>query len=449
MIHYSFLAIGICFVFLLIWFSVISWQEKEKLATIRSLAISCLTVGVIISIFLLRSLLPDLELIALIAIASIFFFLFFPIDYLFSKNKEEQLVQHRFDERDIMFSRMALQSGTERYNEYYSKNQEIEKKDLLFRANAGLLQKGSLLYKQGMMGASTTNFRVIDHLQPLAEGHTASIQKQDSAENFTRFVLAWAKKIGAKEIGITKLNPSHLYSHKGRGAKYGQPVTCNHSFAIVFTVEMDWEMVSAAPNAPIVMESSQQYLRAATIAVQLAEWIRTMGFEARAHIDANYEVICPLVARDAGLGEIGRMGLLITRNLGPRVRLAVVSTDLPLIPTKRRKDSSVEAFCEKCKKCAICCPSKSIPSDRKENIGGVRRWQIDSESCFTYWSKIGTDCGRCMHVCPYSHPDHPLHNFIRWGIRRNPLFRHVALIFDNFFYGTKPASKKIPRGMDV
>ncbi|MFQ6103859.1 MAG: hypothetical protein ACE5OP_06150 [Candidatus Glassbacteria bacterium] len=52
--------------------------------------------------------------------------------------------------------------------------------------------------------------------------------------------------------------------------------------------------------------------------------IRNLGYPARTHIDGNYRVVCPLVARDAGIGEIGRMGLLMTPRLGPRVRIAVV-----------------------------------------------------------------------------------------------------------------------------
>ena len=44
--------------------------------------------------------------------------------------------------------------------------------------------------------------------------------------------------------------------------------------------------------------------RAGQIAVQLAAFCRELGYPARAHIDANYQVIAPLVARDAGLGAI-------------------------------------------------------------------------------------------------------------------------------------------------
>jgi predicted nucleic acid-binding protein len=61
----------------------------------------------------------------------------------------------------------------------------------------------------------------------------------------------------------------------------------------------------SAPNAPMVMESGRQYVEAARVAVQLAAAVRTMGYPARAHIDGNYRVIAPLVARDAGQGKRG------------------------------------------------------------------------------------------------------------------------------------------------
>ena len=157
-------------------------------------------------------------------------------------------------------------------------------------------------------------------------------------------------------------------------------------------------MLDTAPHAPTAMESAQQYVNAGVIAVQLAEFMHGLGYPARAHIDGNYRVICPLVARDAGLGEIGRMGLLITPELGPRVRLAVVTTDLPLLADERKYDKSVLDFCSRCKKCADNCPAKAIPIEERSVIAGAERWQINSEACFTYWCTVGTDCGRCMRV---------------------------------------------------
>jgi len=77
-------------------------------------------------------------------------------------------------------------------------------------------------------------------------------------------------------------------------------------------------------------------------------------------------VLCPPIAEDAGLGTIGRIGLLITPELGPRVRLSVVTTDLPIIIDKKKKDNSVIEFCTKCKKCAEVCPTEAIPFDEQK-----------------------------------------------------------------------------------
>jgi reductive dehalogenase len=222
-----------------------------------------------------------------------------------------------------------------------------------------------------------------------------------------------------------------------------------HKYAIAFTVEMSHEMLKTAPAAPVVMESGQQYLNAGVIALQVATFIRNIGYEARAHIDGNYELVCPLVARDAGLGELGRMGLLMTPRLGPRVRISVVTTNLPLIIDQPLNDYSVIDFCTLCKKCADACPSQAISFGPQEEINGIKRWQINQEKCFTLWSALGTDCGRCISVCPYAHPDNLLHNIVRTGIKNSSVFRKVALHLDDYFYGRKPAPAPLPDWVDI
>ncbi len=203
-------------------------------------------------------------------------------------------------------------------------------------------------------------------------------------------------------------------------------------------------MLATAPAGPAVMESAQQYLNAGSIAVQIAAFIRNLGYPARAHIDGNYDVVCPLVARDAGLGEIGRMGLLMTPNLGPRVRIGVITTDIPLILNKYMHNHSVIDFCTICKKCADVCPSQSISFNDMEDIDGIKRWQINQEACYTFWTKVGTDCGRCVSVCPYSHPDNLMHNLVRAGIKNSFIFRRFALKMDDVLYGRKPVAAPLP-----
>jgi ferredoxin len=66
-----------------------------------------------------------------------------------------------------------------------------------------------------------------------------------------------------------------------------------------------------------------------------------------------------------------------------------------------------------------------------------------------YWNVIGTDCGRCMSVCPYSHPDTLSHNLVRGAIRRSGFARRAALRLDNLFYGRSPEPRPGPRWMGM
>ena len=351
----------------------------------------------------------------------------------------------RIDERDIMFARARLTPGSPNYTTYYQLHPEKLTSDDETRALPGLLSSHAGMANPFLFSAANGSFALTNALREAVDGPLSPQKVTLPAEKSTATIKSLARYYGALDVGIAKCEPYHFYSHIGRGSGvYGSEIEPNHAYAIAFTVEMAHAMINAGPFAPGVTESAKQYVEAARTAVQLAAAIREMGYEARAHIDGNYRVVAPLVARDAGLGEIGRMGLLITPHLGPRVRLGVVTTNLPLTPDGRQPDASVIDFCSICKKCADCCPSKSIPFADRGELDGVLRWQINAESCFRYWSKIGTDCGRCMAVCPYSHPDNLAHNMVRWGIQRSDLFRRSAIKLDDFFYGKRPAPHAAP-----
>jgi reductive dehalogenase len=200
---------------------------------------------------------------------------------------------------------------------------------------------------------------------------------------------------------------------------------------------MEHEMVRLGPDAPTMTEMTRQYHESGKIAMVLARYINLLGYEARAHVDGNYRVMCPPIAADAGLGEVGRLGLLMTPELGPRVRLSVVTTDLPLVQDEPIA-FGVQDFCTFCKKCADICPSGSIDSGDKTVHAGVEKWQTKQDTCYHYWRRAGSDCALCVKVCPYSHPANPAHDLIRWLIRRNHVARRVALWADDLAYGRKP-----------
>jgi reductive dehalogenase len=206
---------------------------------------------------------------------------------------------------------------------------------------------------------------------------------------------------------------------------------------------MDCKLVGGAPHTPSVVESGVNYAKGAYISTILASFIAQLGYEAVAHHFRHYDFVLVPLAIDAGLGELGRFGYLITKPFGPRIRLAAVTTSLPLIPDKPI-DLGVQEFCARCLKCADTCPSQAIPGGGKVVFNGVEKWKLEEESCFSYWAKVGTDCNICMAICPYSRPNRSIHRPMRWMVGRSPFARALFPYVDNLVYGRKWRPKRVP-----
>jgi ferredoxin len=425
-------------------FGLVSLQEREK----RAARVSFLLAGGSGAMFAVLVFAPSVLRVMALAGVSILLLTAVVLSSIPFGRAEfgDDTPKTRFDERDVIFSRFfRIQPGTKEFEQYYQMHPENQEADALTRKQPGLNRPGSLYYHPVLAAAVDGSFFLTENLSEAVDGPIGSERVGIKPFEITRFIKDLAYYYGALDVGITELQPYHVYSHIGRGpGNYGQPLEVDHRYAIALSVEMDHDMIGPNPALQGSMESARQYVEAARVAVQLAAFIRGLGYPARAHIDGNYRVICPLVARDAGLGEIGRMGLLMTPTHGPRVRLAAVTTDLDLMPDQRIPEPSVLDFCTICKKCAENCPSKSIPFEDRQETDGALRWKIDADTCFRYWMASGTDCGRCMKVCPYSHPQHPAHNLVRRAAYRSGLARRAVLILDDLFYGRNPDPRPVP-----
>jgi len=360
---------------------------------------------------------------------------FFP----YAKKKAMQIIGRpvRYDERDIMFARARYVKGTPEYDDYYSRHPARKIIDDSIRAMPKLLGVGGKYYDPVRSAIANNYFEINEKLAPLAEGRSANQKLAIEPAQAARLLKDMAHKLGAIDAGIARLNPAHIYSHVGRGpGGYGTPVTTSHPFIFVFAVEMDFHTMSKAPKLDVVIESAYRYMEASKIGIAVAFYIRSLGHEARAHIDTNYRVMLPAAAVDAGLGEVGRLGILIHPRYGARVRLGAVSTDLPFDIVKPIT-FGVQQFCEECKKCARNCPSGAISSGKPRDVRGVLKWSTNQEACYRYWHEIGTDCGLCMRVCPYSKPNNFVHNVVRLAAKHSPLSRKLSVLGDDVFYGKK------------
>lgn len=104
----------------------------------------------------------------------------------------------------------------------------------------------------------------------------------------------------------------------------------------------------------------------------------------------------------AGLGFIGKNGLLITKEYGSKVRLATVLTDMPLEPQRPRLSDG----CGDCERCKSACPAGAITGAHYV-YGAPRDTILNARLCSEHMKTYrdigrGAVCGLCMRACPYN-----------------------------------------------
>jgi ferredoxin len=308
----------------------------------------------------------------------------------------------RIDERDTMFARMGYEKGNKNYEDYYTRHPELKEHDDHIRTLPSICGEGTMTYDPIHSRFADAVFRMLGDINPLSEGPHADEKVEVRPKEMAQTLKKYARYYGAVEVGITKMKPEFYYTHRGRKPEnYGDPVEAKDHYAIVFAVEMNQDMINRAPQIEEVIAVTKGYMEAGMIGMTLTYMLRELGYEARNHMDGNYLVVAPLVAEAAGLGEIGRMGLLTTPACGPRVRLGVVTTEMELAIDGPRKFGFAQ-FCEVCGICSRTCPGQAIPKEKPYLIDGDLRWKIAQESCYERWRSLGTDCGVCLSACPFS-----------------------------------------------
>ncbi len=108
-----------------------------------------------------------------------------------------------------------------------------------------------------------------------------------------------------------------------------------------------------------------------------------------------------MAATSAGLGWIGKNGLLISPDYGPRLSLASVLTDAPLAPDKPVEHS----LCGSCTLCMTYCPSQAITGSEWSRSSPFVEL-VKLSACRSHKAtKRVTDgkpnCGLCINICPY------------------------------------------------
>lgn len=361
-------------------------------------------------------------------------------DIVHDKEKYQKLLVgpiERFDQMNDMFRRARYDpEWIERAKPFYGPAQVQDKAGYTQEDYA--LQDGSWyvehFFAMGIRGSNHQGLYAWESLDP--EGTCLppdlKIDASDPAE-VTRKVKRAARFFGASLVGICELDRRWVYSHVSNDlTREHTPMEIpeEYRYAIAMAIEMDYRLIQTSPTGGAAGATGLGYSKMAFVAGLLAQFIRGLGYKA---IPCGNDTALSIpIAIEAGLGELGRNGLLITEKFGPRVRLCKVFTDLPLVPDEPRF-FGVDDFCRQCMRCAEDCPSQAISFGEKttevpnrSNNPGVLKWPVNVEQCFKYWIANRLDCANCIRVCPFNKEEGWLHDLARGAIKNaswlNPLF---------------------------
>jgi epoxyqueuosine reductase len=225
----------------------------------------------------------------------------------------------------------------------------------------------------------------------------AAEQKAAAAEQFSVAASSFALANEADAFGIAPMNP--LYTFAG--------YTIEEPWVIVLAFAHNYQRLKEVPsdqtNGVGVCDVGDQYARGTRASYAVANWIRAQGYHANPYpgpMAGALVLIPPAIA--AGLGELGKHGSLISRQFGAGVRLAGVTTDMPLVATKPDRFGA-DDFCTTCQACSHACPPGAI-SEQKQMVRGVERWYVDFDKCIPYFAEAAS-CGICIAECPWTRPD--------------------------------------------
>lgn len=217
---------------------------------------------------------------------------------------------------------------------------------------------------------------------------------------------------GAAVAGVAAVDERYLFTHSLDGRSIQIKDTADFELgakAVILPRRADRALILGFVRTPEIMGMNQGLSRLRptvnwpdwpgqiTATLKIAAWLRVRGYlalpSALGLLSANH------LGALAGLGELGRQGLLITPEYGPNLRLWVIITDFPF-EIGHPVSFGIADYCETCQRCIKECPAKALTEGHRRP--GFYQWPVNQRACFDNWLEKGDPCRKCIEICPYT-----------------------------------------------
>ncbi|OEC88489.1 MULTISPECIES: 4Fe-4S binding protein [Methanobacterium] len=210
--------------------------------------------------------------------------------------------------------------------------------------------------------------------------------KFTAADDFIQKFEDYAHSLGISSVKYTQMTPDLMIKDK----------FIQYPFTIVFTMEMSDEILETAPGADAKDLNDIAYVKAAILTAKLSDYLRKNGYATEIAHPMGGIVNFSALGQKAGLGYIGKSGLLITPELGPRLKVSAIFVSIANLPVKEdNKNAWIPEYCDKCSKCVKACPHEALIE--KELCCGGKEVKLIKKNCIG----CSQGCTYCIEACPF------------------------------------------------
>jgi len=229
---------------------------------------------------------------------------------------------------------------------------------------------------------------IVDWIQSSGELMPTS---EPDGEDVTEAIRKKALDLGYGEVGFTRNDRHYVYQSRKSAMKRGLPN------AICLALEQDYVKTQTIPSMDAEDTHFGTYFDQGPLTTELVSFIHSLGYRCQVSGPTwHYGPMIPMFVQ-AGLGQLGANGQLLSPHFGSRARLQIIYTDAKLT-LDSPIDYGIHAFCQECKVCVDRCPGRALTSE-KVWYRGIEKNKLAFKRCRPVMAEY-EGCGICMKVCP-------------------------------------------------
>jgi epoxyqueuosine reductase len=234
--------------------------------------------------------------------------------------------------------------------------------------------------------------RIAEQAQQLKAAEQAEPAATKAADDITAAIKEEALRLGFDAVGIARFHRTYVYSNYRSVVRYKN--------LIVLALERPTDDFETQILSIDYMHMTQQLMHQGTeMMLELIAFLGERGCRGQVMagpIGINMIKVLPY-AEEAGLGQMGLNGQLLSPYFGSRWHPFALSTDAHVTPDGAR-DFGIPKLCDSCQVCVRRCPGRAIPNVRVHWRGAVKN-KLDVEKCVPMLMRYAT-CNVCTKVCP-------------------------------------------------